>query len=63
MTEFHRHNGIDVPRIRVSDLEKLPSTTISEVTGTADATYSANEQNLINDLKTAVNALINILQK
>ena len=31
---------------------------IADVTGTADATYSTNEQDLINDLVTAVNAIL-----
>lgn len=31
---------------------------VTDVSGTADATYSTNEQDLINDLVTAVNALL-----
>jgi hypothetical protein len=35
---------------------------IATVTGTADATYSANEVTLINDLATAVNAILVVLR-
>lgn len=31
---------------------------VTDVSGTADATYSANEQTLITDLVTALNALL-----
>lgn len=31
---------------------------IADVAGTADATYSTNEVDMINDLKTAVNAIL-----
>lgn len=35
---------------------------IATVTGTADATYSANEVTLINDLLAAVNAMLVVLR-
>lgn len=56
------HNGVNGRKIYVGDLEKLDRNTIALVSGTADGTYSANEVTLINDLKTAVNSLINLLQ-
>lgn len=58
----HEHNGTDSPQISIKDLLETPASAITAVTGTADGTYSANEQTLINDLKTAVNALITTLQ-
>jgi hypothetical protein len=35
---------------------------IADVTGTADATYSANEVTLVNDLKAALNAALAALR-
>lgn len=35
---------------------------IANVAGTADATYSANETTMINDLQTAVNAILVVLR-
>jgi hypothetical protein len=35
---------------------------VVDVTGTADGTYSANEQTLINDLKAAVNLILAALR-
>lgn len=39
------------------------SDSIADVTGTADGTYSANEQTLINDLKTALNSALEAMRK
>lgn len=62
MVDPHNHNGSDAPRVPFQELEIVPSTGISEVSGTADATYSSNEQTLINDLKAQLNAVIAALQ-
>jgi hypothetical protein len=35
---------------------------IADVTGTPDATYSANEQTLLTDLKTALNSVLAVLR-
>lgn len=58
----HTHDDINSRKLLIEDLQKLASGTISLVSGTADTTYSANEVTLINDLKTAVNSLINLIQ-
>lgn len=59
----HNHTGTDSPKLLAQDsLENCPQTAVTSITGTADGTYSANEQTLINDLKTAVNDLILKLQ-
>lgn len=61
--ETHEHNGTDAPKLRAWDsLENTPQASVSQVTGTADGTYSANEQTMINDLKASVNDLITKLQ-
>lgn len=46
----------------VQDLTVGELRTIAVVAGTADAAYSANEVTLINDLKTAVNAILTALK-
>lgn len=59
----HLHNGTDAPKLVAQEaLENCPQETITAITGTADGTYSSNEQNMINDLKTAVNDLLQKLQ-
>ncbi len=59
----HTHNGTDSPKLRFNEaIENGQQTAVSTVAGTADGTYSGNEQTMINDLKTAVNDLILKLQ-
>lgn len=59
----HYHNGTDAPKLVAGEaIEGLPLAQVTEVTGTADATYSSNEQTMINDLKDTVNDLIDKLQ-
>jgi hypothetical protein len=36
---------------------------IAPVSGTADGTYSANEQQMLTDLQTAVNAIVAVLKQ
>ncbi len=63
MDRNHTHNGTDAPKLVLSEaVENAPQTAVTAVSGTADSTYSGNEQTLINDLKTAVNDLILKLQ-
>lgn len=62
MVEPHTHNDSDAPGIPYENLVILPESEVSLVTGTADATYSSNEQTMLNDLKTAVNAINAALQ-
>ncbi len=55
----HLHNGTDAPKLVFSEaIESAPQASIAQVSGTADGTYSTNEQTLINDLKTTVNDLL-----
>lgn len=59
----HLHNGTDAPKLQFSDaIENAPQEAVTTVSGTADATYSSNEQTMLNDLTTAVNDLITKLQ-
>jgi len=59
MDKNHTHNGTDAPKLVLSEaIENAPQEAIEQITGTADATYSANEQTLINDLKDTVNDLL-----
>ena len=46
---------------QATDPTDVIETFISTIDGTADASYSANEQTLINDLKEAVNTLIAVV--
>lgn len=62
MVDPHTHNDSDSPAIPYENIQIISEDTIDEVAGTADGTYSSNEQTLINDLKVAVNALIAALQ-
>lgn len=63
MEKNHTHNGTDAPKLFAGGaLENCPQESIDEITGTADATYSATEQQMINDLKTTVNELLQKLQ-
>lgn len=59
---YHRHNGIESPRLPGSSLVGAPQDAITSITGTADGTYSVNEQTLINDHTTAINAIITALR-
>lgn len=55
----HKHNGTDSPKLVIQEcFENVPQEAIDQITGTADSTYSSNEQTLINDLKTTVNDLL-----
>lgn len=59
----HKHTGTDSHKLYAGEaLENAPQEAIAQVSGTADSTYSSNEQTMINDLKTAVNDLIDKLQ-
>lgn len=61
--ENHTHNGTDATKLQFNEaIENAPQDAIAQITGTADATYSVNEQTLINDLKSTVNELLTKLQ-
>lgn len=61
--KLHSHNGTDAQKLIFSDsIESAPQEAVSVITGTADGTYSANEQTMLNDLKAGVNDLITKLQ-
>lgn len=62
MVEPHTHNDSDAPAIPYENIVIIPESAVALVTGTADATYSSNEQTMLNDLKTAVNAINAALQ-
>lgn len=55
----HKHNGTDSPKLVIQEcFENVPQEAIAQITGTADLTYSSNERDMINDLKTTVNDLL-----
>jgi hypothetical protein len=59
----HSHNDVDSQKLYAGDsLQNAPQESVSEITGTADATYSANEQTMLNDIKASLNDLIDKLQ-
>lgn len=63
MVENHTHNGTDSPKLPFQDaIENAPQEAVTAITGTADATYSANEQTMLNDIKASLNDLIDKLQ-
>jgi len=63
MDKNHTHNGTDSPKLLIQEaLENCPQESIDAITGTADGTYSSNEQTMINDLKDTVNDLLQKLQ-
>lgn len=63
MVENHNHTGGDAPKLFAGDsLENAPQADFGQATGTADSTYSSNEQTMLNDLVTKVNAIRTVLQ-
>jgi len=58
----HTHNGTDSPKLPAESIEYLPLAAVTEITDTADGTYSANEQAMLNNLKASLNDLIDKLQ-
>lgn len=58
----HVHNGVDAPEIPGENLVNAPQTAIALVSGTADGTYSSNEQTLINTHTTQINEIITALK-
>lgn len=63
MVENHTHNGIDSPKLPFQDaIENAPQEAVTAITNTADATYSTNEQNMLNEIKASLNDLIDKLQ-
>jgi hypothetical protein len=64
MVETHNHDGINSIRVDIRDLEKPFTEALTTAdTNTADGTYGATEQNIINNLQTRLNELEAILQK
>ena len=63
MEKNHTHNGTDAPRLQFSEaIENAPQEAVDAISGTADGTYSANEQTMLNDIKASLNDLIDKLQ-
>lgn len=58
----HTHNRTDSPPVAFEDIEMLPEEAIDDVSGTADGTYSANEQTLINAQTVAINEILTALR-
>jgi len=60
----HLHNGTDAPKLVFSQaIENAPQTSLTTGTSsTAGASYTATEQNMINNLKTRVAELETKLQ-
>lgn len=58
----HYHNGTDSPKLPMESIERFPLEAVTEITETADGTYSANEQAMLNALKASLNDLIDKLQ-
>lgn len=61
--ENHNHNGTDSPKLQFSEaIENAPQEAVTVISGTADSTYSSNEQTMLNDIKASLNDLIDKLQ-
>lgn len=59
----HTHNGADSQKLDLKfSSERVPQQTVSDVAGTATNTYGTNERDIINDLKTKLNELIDKLE-
>lgn len=59
----HVHNGTDSPKLYAGEaFINTPQEAITVISGTADGTYSANEQTMLNDIKSTVNDLLTKLQ-
>lgn len=59
----HGHTGTDSPKLFAGEaLENCPQEAVTAISGTADATYSSNEQTMLNDIKASLNDLITKLQ-
>lgn len=56
------HTGTDSPKIPASSILRVPQEAVTEITDTADATYSTNERDMLNNLKASLNDLIDKLQ-
>lgn len=59
----HKHNGTDSRKLKFNEcILGAPQAAVTQVSGTAGATYTATEQGMINANKTAINDLIVKLQ-
>ena len=61
-TPYHKHNGIDTPRLPGSSIVGAPQPAVTAVEGTASGTYGATEQGIINAHTTAINDIITKLE-
>ena len=59
---YHKHNGIDSPRIPGSSIVGAPQEAVTAISGTAGGTYGGTEQGLINAHTTAINDIITKLE-
>jgi len=60
----HTHNGTDSPKLVIQEaIERVPQDAVTEITKTAGATYGANEQSMLGDIKASLNDLIDKLQE
>lgn len=59
----HKHNGIDSRKLKAKEcLDSVPQAAVTQVSGSAGATYGATEQSMINQNATAINDLLTKLQ-
>lgn len=63
MVENHNHSGTDSQKLFAGvSLENAPQDDFGQASGTADSTYSSNEQTMLNDLVTKVNEIRTVLR-
>jgi len=59
----HTHNDQDSPKLYLGDsVVSAPQEAVTPVANTADSTYSANEQAMLNEIKASLNDLIEKMQ-
>lgn len=59
MVENHTHSGTDSPKLRAGEaIEMLPLEAVNDVNFTAGATYTSNEQGMLNGCRQAINELL-----
>lgn len=62
MVENHKHTGTDSPQLSMADMLENLQTNITLLSYTAGATYSANEQAMLQAIQTTLNSVITTLR-
>lgn len=62
MNDNHDHKGIDSVQLDGRSFINAPFPAITDISGTASGTYSANEQTIINDERDAINFILQTLR-